>query len=73
MTRRMRLKTWAAKDINDERKINYTTCLTDGTTMDFTSEQTFDEVGISRHRLANMFIAEKQLINNEWHIALVEE
>ena len=73
MTRRIRLKTWAAKDINDERKINYTVCFSDGTTKDFSSDLTFGEIGINPRRLANMFIIDKQLINDEWYIALVED
>ena len=69
--RRMRFVTWCRKDINDERKINYTFKTYDGKVLKFTSdeEQPYSMLG----RLQDAWIERIDLVNNEWFASLYEE
>lgn len=71
MTRRMRFGTWCKKDVNDERKINYTLKAYDGNTLKFTSDEPQPHSMLTRLRYA--WIETIELIDNEWHATLYEE
>ena len=64
--RRMRLKTWAKKDPEDTRKINYKFG-----TYKFTSE---DDISISLFRRAcEAWVKSVELVNGEWYIEIYED
>ena len=68
--RRTRFITWCKKDINDERKINYTLLTIEGTVEKFTSE---DLMPFSMfERLKNAWIENIELVSGEWYALLRE-
>ena len=69
--RRMRFVTWCKKDIEDERKINYTLKTYDGKVLTFTSEEEQPLSMLSR--LQDAWIESIALIDNEWFATLYEE
>ena len=71
MKRRTRFITWAKRDTNDERKINYTFRDRDGNTQAFTSD---DYCGfVFMERLRQAWIETIELINGEWYATLYED
>ena len=77
MARRMRFKTWCAKDPDDERKINYTFKGNDKTYY-FTSEDELDLFAFLRVQRA--WVESVELIKNEfnnpegeWYAVLYED
>lgn len=69
--RRMSFLTWCKKDVEDERKINYTLKTYENQVLKFTSE---DEQPYSMLvRLRNAWIDKIELINNEWFASLYED
>lgn len=71
MKRRMRFATWCKKDVNDERKINYTLKTYDNKILNFTSDEGQPQSMLIR--LQNAWIDKIELINNEWFATLYEE
>lgn len=71
MKRRMRFVTWCKKDVNDERKINYTLKTYDDKVLKFTSEE--EQPRSMLIRLQNAWIEKIELVNNEWFATLYEE
>ena len=69
--RRMRFVTWCKKDVNDERKINYTLKTYDYKVLNFTSEE--EQPRSMLIRLQNAWIDKIKLVNNEWFATLYEE
>ena len=69
--RRMRFVTWCKKDVNDERKINYTLKTYDDKVLNFTSEE--EQPRSMLIRLQNALIDKIKLVNNEWFANLYEE
>ena len=69
--RRMRFVTWCKKDVNDERKINYTLKTYDDKVLNFTSEE--EQPRSMLIRLQNAWIDKIKLVNNEWFATLYEE
>ena len=69
--RRMRFVTWCKKDVDDERKINYTLKTHDGKILKFTSEEVQPRSMLNIVR--NSWIDKIELVNNEWFVALYEE
>lgn len=69
--RRMRFVTWCKKDVNDERKINYTLKTYDDKVLNFTSEE--EQPRSMLIRLQNAWIDKIELVNNEWFATLYEE
>ncbi len=70
--RRTRFITWCRRDMNDERKINYTfRNFEDGEDAHFTSEETCSFSTMERIRYA--WIESIELIDDEWHVVLYEE
>ena len=69
--RRMRFGTWCKKDINDERKINYTLKTYDKKILKFTSDD--EQPPSMLGRLQNAWIEKISLIDNEWIAILYEE
>lgn len=69
--RRMRFVSWCKKDINDERKINYTLKTYDGKVLNFTSDEKQSCIMIFRLKYA--WIEKIELVNNEWFVTLYEE
>ena len=69
--RRMRFVTWCKKDVNDERKINYTLKTYDYKVLNFTSEE--EKPRSMLIRLQNAWIDKIKLVNNEWFANLYEE
>ena len=69
--RRMRFVTWCKKDVNDERKINYTLKTYDDKVLNFTSEE--EQPRSMLIRLQNSWIDKIKLVNNEWFATLYEE
>ena len=69
--RRMRFVTWCKKDVNDERKINYTLKTYDYKVLNFTSEE--EQTRSMLIRLQNAWIYKIKLVNNEWFANLYEE
>lgn len=67
----MRFVTWCKKDLNDERKINYTLKTYDGKTLKFTSDD--DQPYSMLVRLQDAWIEKIDLIDNEWYATLYEE
>ena len=77
MARRMRFKTWCAKDPDDERKINYTFKGNDKTYY-FTSEDELDLFAFLRVQRA--WVESVELIKNEfnnpegeWYVVIYED
>ena len=68
--RRMRFVTWCKKDVNDERKINYTLKTYDYKVLNFTSEE--EQQRSMLIRLQNAWIDKIKLVNNEWFANLYE-
>ena len=68
--RRMRFVTWCKKDVNDERKINYTLKTYDDKVLNFTSEE--EQPRSMLIRLQNAWIDKIKLVNNEWFATLYE-
>ena len=69
--RRMRFRTWAKKDPNDNRKINYTFTNSNGKTTKFTSE---DDIDITLFmKVTRAWIKKIELVNNEWYAELYED
>ena len=68
--RRMRFVTWCKKDVNDERKINYTLKTYDDKVLNFTSEE--EQPRSMLIRLQNAWIDKIKLVNNEWFANLYE-
>lgn len=71
MKRRMRFLTWCKKDVNDERKINYTLKTYEGTVLKFTSDE--EQPYSMLTRLQNAWIESIELVNNEWFAVLYED
>ena len=71
MKRRMRFITWCKKDVNDERKINYTLKTYEGTTLKFTSDE--EQPYSMLVRLQDAWIEKLELVNNEWFAILYED
>lgn len=71
MKRRMRFVTWCKKDVNDERKINYTFKTYDNEILKFTSEEKQPFSILTR--LQNAWIETIELANNEWFVVLYED
>lgn len=71
MKRRMRFVTWCKKDVNDERKINYTFKTYENEVLKFTSEE--EQPGSMLVRLQNAWIDTIELVNNEWFVSLYED
>ncbi|MEE1078545.1 MAG: hypothetical protein UIC64_05770 [Agathobacter sp.] len=69
--RRMRFVTWCKKDVNDERKINYTLKTYDGKVIKFTSDE--PQPNSMLRRLQDAWIETIELVNNEWFATLYEE
>ena len=67
----MRFVTWCKKDVNDERKINYTLKTYDDKVLNFTSEE--EQPRSMLIRLQNAWIDKIKLVNNEWFATLYEE
>ena len=77
MARRMRFKTWCAKDPDDERKINYTFKGNDKTYY-FTSEDELDIFAFFRVQRA--WVESIELVKNEfnnpegeWYVVIYED
>ena len=66
----MRFVTWCKKDVNDERKINYTLKTYDYKVLNFTSEE--EQQRSMLIRLQNAWIDKIKLVNNEWFANLYE-
>lgn len=71
MKRRMRFVTWCKKDVNDERKINYTFKTYENEVLKFTSEE--EQPRSMLIRLQNAWIEKIELLNNEWFVTLYED
>ena len=69
--KRMRFLTWCKKDINDERKINYTIKTYENEVIKFTSDE--PQTNSMLRRLQEMWIDKIELINNEWFVSLYED
>lgn len=71
--RRTRFGTWCRRDLDDERKINYTfrNFNEDGKDAHFTSEDTCNYSTLER--LRDAWIESIELINNEWNVILYED
>lgn len=69
--RRMRFVTWCKKDVNDERKINYTVKTYDGKVLTFTSEE--EQPRSMLVRLREAWVDKIELVNNEWNVSLYED
>ena len=67
----MRFVTWCKKDVDDERKINYTLKAHDGKILKFTSEE--EQPHSMLNRVRNSWIDKIELVNNEWFVTLYEE
>ena len=67
----MKFVTWCKKDVNDERKINYTLKTYDDKVLNFTSEE--EQQRSMLIRLQNAWIDKIKLVNNEWFANLYEE
>ena len=71
MARRMKFVTWCKKDVDDERKINYTLKTHDCKILKFTSEE--EQPHSMLNRVRNSWIDKIELVNNEWFVTLYEE
>lgn len=77
--RRTRVRTWAKRDPNDERKIHWTFTTWNGKTIKATSEQEYAEINrtenilLNPNRLGEAWIKSINLVNNEWHIVCYED
>lgn len=67
---KMRFGTWAAKDVNDERKINYT-FKHDGKVDTFTSDDCVPGITIGMIREAR--IESIKLVGDEWQVVIYED
>lgn len=69
--RRTRFETWCKKDVKDERKIDYTFTTCEGEVQKFTSDEEFDNSFIQR--IGQAWIKSLKLVDDVWHVELVEE
>ena len=66
----MRFGTWCKKDVNDERKINYTLKTYEGEILEFTSDD--DQPLSMLSRLHDSWVEKIVLVDNEWFATLYE-